>query len=127
MGDGAMAAYDGPSTLAGGEQMGVPWTVPLLLLAATVLLALLPFGRRLFSGSYRSRRTFWCPVQGTNVGVDFKTAIWDGMFVHVDSCSAMAAPVSCRKDCLLLGNHEPLITPGAIAMRRAVGGEDRDS
>ena len=82
--------------------MGLPWTVPLLLVTAAILLALLPFGRRLFPGSYLSRRAFWCPFRGTNVGVDFTTATWDGRFVDVDSCSAMSPSAPCRKDCLLL-------------------------
>jgi hypothetical protein len=88
--------------LAGGETMGLPWTVPLLLVTAAILLALVPFGRRLFSGTYVSRRAFWCPFRRTNVSVDFRTATWDGAFLDVNACSEVPPPLACSKDCLQL-------------------------
>jgi hypothetical protein len=88
--------------------MGVPWTVPVLLLAAAILVVVLQFGRQLFPGTYVSRLTFWCPFRNTNVGVDFETATWDGCRRDVKTCSAFSSGVGCDKGCLTLRTFPPI-------------------
>jgi hypothetical protein len=88
--------------------MGFPWTVPVLLLAAAILVVVLQFGRQLFPGTYVSRLTFWCPFRSMNVGVDFETATWDGCNQDVKACSAFSSRVACGKECLSLRSFRPV-------------------
>ena len=83
--------------------MWLLWPVPIFLGVAAVLIVLLVLGRRLFPGTYTSRRAFWCPFLGTNVQVDFTKAMWDASPVDVRACSAVSPPLRCEKACLLLG------------------------
>lgn len=50
------------------------------------------------------RRSFWCPVHGRNVTVEFQEAVWHGRLVEVTRCSAFSASqaVTCEKVCLRL-------------------------
>ena len=83
--------------------MWLLWPVPIFLGVAAVLIALLVLGRRLFPGTYTSRRAFWCPFRGANVRVDFTKSMWDANPVDVQACSAFSPPLQCGKACLLLG------------------------
>ena len=85
------------------ETMWILWPVPIFLGVAVVFIVVLAFGRRLFPGTYTSRRAFWCPFRGRNVRVDFRKSIWDASPLEVDACSAFSPPVQCEKACLLLG------------------------
>jgi hypothetical protein len=97
--------------------MGFPWTVPVLLLAAAILVVVLQFGRQLFPGTYVSRLTFWCPFRSMNVGVDFETATWDGCHRDVKACSAFSSRVACEKGCLSLRTFPPVKSEMMVTIR----------
>ena len=84
--------------------MGAPWSIPILLAAAVILLVFYMFGRRIVRSSLTVRRALWCPFRNTNVRVDFKESGWAGGLVDVDSCTAFApaSDVVCDKGCLNL-------------------------
>ncbi len=81
------------------------WPVPIFLAVAAILMVLVVAGRRLFPGTFSRRRAFWCPFRDTNVGVEFKQAVWDETLVDVEACTAFSPSrdVRCEKPCLLLG------------------------
>jgi|SRR5215468_9483304 len=93
--------------------------IPIFLAVAVALLALVFMGRRLFPGTYASRRAFWCPFKDKQVDVAFKEATWDGSLVDVTACSAfsLAEDVRCEKGCLMLGRF-PEARAGMAAAAR---------
>jgi hypothetical protein len=97
--------------------MSFPWTVPVLLLAAAILVVVLQLGRQLFPGTYVSRIAFWCPFRSMNVGVDFEMASWDGCRRDVKACSAFSSPVACDKGCLSLRTFPPVKSEMVTAIR----------
>jgi len=80
--------------------------VPIFVAAAAVLLGVSLAGRRLFPGTYTTKRAFRCPFRDTNVKVDFTEAVWDSSLVDVIACTEFSPPqdVRCEKRCLLLGS-----------------------
>ena len=84
--------------------MSSPWSLPIFLGVAVLLVVLYSVGARLFAGTGISRHAFWCPFRNTNVRVDFAESAWDGHLVDVQSCTAFTPPteVHCDKACLVL-------------------------
>ena len=84
--------------------MLTPWSVPIFLGVAVILLAVYLAGPRLVTGTATVRRAFWCPFRKTKVSADFTEATWDGKLTDVQACSAFtpATDVGCDKACLAL-------------------------
>lgn len=93
--------------------------IPIFLAVAAVLIGFLSLGRRLFPGTYPSRRAFWCPFKDKKVDVTFREALWDGGLVDVAACSAFspAQDVRCEKGCLMLGKFPAAKSEMATAVR----------
>ena len=75
--------------------------IVLALGTALALLLLIVFGA--FRGVVRTvRRSFWCPVRGSNVTAEFQEEAWDGEPLEVSSCTAFTPPtaITCEKLCL---------------------------
>ena len=84
--------------------MWLLFPIPIFVVVTAALVGVLSAGRRLFPGTFTSRRTFRCPFRETDVRVDFKEAVWDGNLIEVATCSAFLPPedVRCEKGCLKL-------------------------
>ncbi len=84
--------------------MSIPWSLPIFLAVAVLLLIVYSLGSRLFTATSPSPRVFWCPFRNVNAHVSFKESAWDGEMVDVEACSAFAPPtdVRCDKACLAL-------------------------
>ncbi len=78
--------------------------IPLLVVgvAGMVLLAMLVYGRRLFTGTRSVNETFWCPWKGRRVDIGVRIGAWDGRRIDVERCTAFASPtaITCGKGCL---------------------------
>jgi len=85
--------------------MWLLWPVPIFVAVTVVLVGVLLGGRRLFPGTFATKRAFRCPFRDRNVNVDFTEAVWDGSFVDVIACTEFSPPqdVRCEKSCLMLG------------------------
>jgi len=85
--------------------MGLLWPMPIFVAVTAALVGVLVSGRRLFPGTFASKRVIRCPFRDTNVHVDFTEAVWDGSFVDVIACTEFSPPqdVRCEKSCLMLG------------------------
>jgi hypothetical protein len=92
------------------------WPVPIYLAAAAGFLVLAVAGRRLITGTFGSRQSFWCPFQSKNVDVDFEKAVWDGASTDVTACTAFSPPgnVRCEKSCLMLGRFPAIRTEAPV-------------
>ena len=79
---------------------------PLLIVlgVTAALIGVLSEGRRLFPGTFTTRRIFRCPFRDADVSVNFNEAVWDGNLVDVTACSEFSPPqdVRCNKGCLML-------------------------
>ena len=84
--------------------MWLLYPIPIFLAVTAGLIGVLSAGRRLFPGTFASRRAFKCPFRNADVDVDFKEAVWDGQLVDVSACSEFSPPqdVRCDKGCLML-------------------------
>lgn len=84
--------------------MTYPWSLPIFIGAAALLIVIRLLGARLFRGSVPAQRVFWCPFRSVNVRVGFEEALWDGSLVDVRECSVFtpAGTVHCEKACLAL-------------------------
>lgn len=78
--------------------------IPLVVVGTVtvLLLALLLWGRRLFTGTRGVDESFWCPWKRREVDVVFRVDAWDARRVDVEQCTAFAPPTSiaCDKPCL---------------------------
>lgn len=87
--------------------MSSPWSLPIFVAAAGVLVVVRAFGRCLFTGTVPARRSFWCPFRHRNVQADFRESVWDGCFMDVRACNAFTPPteIGCDKACLDLKRY----------------------
>ncbi len=94
----------------------VPLIIVLALATAVALSLVVAFGG--MPGVTRAaRHSFWCPVRGRNVMVDFDEEAWDGKLVAVNACSAFSPPASigCDRDCLRMTRFEAMRRTAAPA------------
>ena len=77
---------------------------PLFVFGATgvVLLALLRWGRPLFTGTRSVDESFWCPWKRRHVDAAFRIDAWDAHHTDVERCTAFTPPtaIKCDKHCL---------------------------
>jgi hypothetical protein len=80
------------------------WPLPVILTVGAVLLVMLRMGPRLFPGTRRTARAFWCPFQERDVEVEFEESVCEGDLRDVDLCTAFspATAVTCDKQCVRL-------------------------
>jgi hypothetical protein len=78
--------------------------IPLLVVggAGVVLLALLVWGRRLFTGTRLIDESFSCAWKHRPVDISLRMDAWDGRRVDVEQCTAFTPPtaIGCDKRCL---------------------------